>query len=232
MVSGQDCRFAASCKDTCNNGLFPPVEYPAFRGLIPRDGEACPFPGRIITRGGQSMEKEKWYAVQVRTGKEDLILNLCRKVIDRRILSECFIAQCERMKRYQGTWHKEPHPMFPGYVFLITDEVEKLFYELKQLPELTKILGDGTEFISLREEEKEFLLRIGGNSHFTEISTGNIIGGQIQIISGPLKGMEGQITYIDRHKRIAKVIVDMFGRMVEVKMGLEVAMKVADSTLK
>ena len=37
------------------------------------------------------MEKQKWYAVQVRAGKEHIVAELCRKQIGNDILKECFI---------------------------------------------------------------------------------------------------------------------------------------------
>ena len=37
---------------------------------------------------------------------------------------------------------------------------------------------------------------------------------RVQIVSGPLTGMEGSIRRIDRHKRIAHLEIEMFGRTV------------------
>ena len=46
--------------------------------------------------------------------------------------------------------------------------------------------------------------------------------------SGPLQGMEGAIRKIDRHKRIAVLSLDMFGRTVDMKVGLEIIEKNKD----
>lgn len=169
---------------------------------------------------------ENWYAVQVKTGKEQDTADLCRKIIDVEILLESFIPRYERMKRYQGVWHKEQLPMFPGYIFLATEHVEELFYRLKAVPELTKILGDGREFIPIKDEEKALLQRMGNAEHVTEMSVGYIAGEQVVILSGPMKGMEGKIKKIDRHKRMAMLEVEMFGRWVDVKVGMEVVERV------
>lgn len=167
-----------------------------------------------------------WYAVQVRTGKEQAIAELCRRTIGEDILTETFFPRYERMKRYQGAWHKEQLPMFPGYIFLVTKQVDELFYALKVIPELTKILGDGSEFIPIEEEEKALLKRLGNEDHVTEMSAGYIAGEQIVILSGPLAGMEGKIKRIDRHKRIAVLEVAMFGRQVDVKAGMEIVERI------
>ena len=43
---------------------------------------------------------------------------------------------------------------------------------------------------------------------------------------GPLVGMEGMIKRIDRHKRMAVLEVELFNRISEVKVGLEIVEKV------
>lgn len=48
---------------------------------------------------------------------------------------------------------------------------------------------------------------------------------RVQILAGPLMGMEGNIRRIDRHKRTAYLEIEMFGRTVEMKVGLEIIRK-------
>lgn len=171
---------------------------------------------------------ENWYAVQVRTGREDVVKELCRRMIGPEILEEVFIPCYERMRRYEGQWHREQRPLFPGYLFLITDEIEPVFESLRQVPELTKILGDGVDFIPLHPEETEFLKKIGNEDHVAEMSVGFIVGDQVVITSGPMKDMEGRIRKIDRHKRVATVSVQMFGREQDVKLGVEIVEKTGE----
>lgn len=58
-----------------------------------------------------------------------------------------------------------------------------------------------------------------------EISSGVIENDRVQILAGPLMGMEGNIRRIDRHKRTAYLEIEMFGRTVEMKVGLEIIRK-------
>lgn len=169
-----------------------------------------------------------WYAVQVTTGKEENTAYMCRQMLPQTLLEECFIPYYERMRRYEGAWHREERPMFPGYLFFITGQVDNLFHALKAVPELTRILGDGERFIPLEEEEIQLLLQIGGNEHKAEMSQGVIEGDKVIITSGPLSRIEGTIKKIDRHKRIAVVELWMFGREQKVTMGLEVVRKVKE----
>lgn len=169
---------------------------------------------------------ENWYAVQVMTGKEDETCVACRRVIDPRVLTDCFTPKYERMKRYHGEWHKEERPMFPGYLFFITDHIEEIHYEQKRLPLLTKILGIGAEFIPLSEKEVELLSKLEDERHLIKMSEGYIEGDRIIITSGPMQEMGGTIKKIDRHKRIATIRMEMFGRKMDVVMGLEVVKKI------
>ena len=173
---------------------------------------------------------ERWYAVQVRTGREEAVLQLSKKMIDGSVLKECFIPYYERMKRYQGEWHKEQYILFPGYIFLVTEQVDELFWELKKVPGLTKILGDGMEFVPIKEEEKVILQKMGGSDHIAEMSKGYVIGDIVTVISGPMKEMKGKIKFIDRHKRLAVIEIEMFGRKTEVRLGLEIVMKLSADT--
>ena len=167
----------------------------------------------------------QWYAVQVRTGREQATAELCLARIPRVILEDCIIPRFERMRRYQGDWHYEQPPMFPGYIFLVTDQVDILFAKLKQIPNLTKILGDGTEFIPLKQEEVRFLKYMVNEVYIAEMSKGYIIGDVVTVISGPMKEMKGKIKFIDRHKRLAVIEIEMFGRKTEVRLGLEIVKK-------
>ena len=166
-----------------------------------------------------------WYVMQVRTGTEESICRQCRNVIGSEVLERCFIPYYEEKKRYKGRWHTQEKILFPGYVFMITDKIEELSLELRKVIGLTKLLGTGKEIAPLTSDEERWLLKLGGSKQKVEISEGIIEEGNLRITDGPLTGMEESIKRIDRHKRKAYLEVEMFGRMVEVQVGLEVVEK-------
>ena len=166
-----------------------------------------------------------WYVIQVRTGTEEEIQKQCETIIDKKILEKSFIPKYEQGKKYQGKWHTEWKALFPGYVFLVSKDQEKLFYELKRVIGLTKLLGTGDTVVPLTDEEVGFLLRLGGEEQTVEMSQGIIENDRVIVTCGPLKGNEGLIRKIDRHKRKAWLEIQMFGRTVEMQVGLEVVEK-------
>ena len=166
-----------------------------------------------------------WYVIQVRTGSEDNIRLQCEKNISTNILKDCFIPYYEERKHLKGEWRTLKKILFPGYVFLDSEEWERLFMNLKQVSGLTKLLGIGDDVVPLTEEEVEFLTSFGGEDQVVPISEGIIENSKVIVMSGPLTGKEGYIKKIDRHKRKAYLELPMFGRIQRIQVGLEIVSK-------
>lgn len=166
-----------------------------------------------------------WYVVQVQTGTEEKIRTQCISIIDGEILERCFIPYYEEKKKYQGAWHTEKKILFPGYVFMVSEKLAELYKGLRKVIGLTKLLGTGDEIVPLSEAEVTWMKRMGIGEKLLEISMGIIKNGMVIITKGPLIGMEGYICRIDRHKRKAWLEIAMFGRMMEMEVGLEIAEK-------
>lgn len=166
-----------------------------------------------------------WYAIQILTGAEKNTIQMCRILLDTDVLKQIYSPEIEVMKRYRGSWHRLNKPLFPGYLFMETEDVNKLFLMLKQIPKLTKVLGTDMDFVPLQEAEVEMLDRLLDQEKVLRLSSGIVVGDQLEITAGPLMGMEGMVKKIDRHKRIAILEVPMFGRVVETTVGLEIVVK-------
>lgn len=166
-----------------------------------------------------------WYVLQVRTGTEENIRTQCRNNIPEAVLTRCFIPYYEEKRRIRGTWTVIRKVLFPGYVFAVTDRPDDLHQSLKQVIGLTKLIGTGQEIVPLTEEEKNFLEELGGEEQVMAMSEGIIEGDQVIVTKGPLKGKEGMIRKIDRHKRKVWLEVKIFGKMQRVEAGLEIVAK-------
>lgn len=149
----------------------------------------------------------------------------CERLVDHHAMERCFIPYQEQLKRYMGQWHKEMMPLFPGYVFADSQDVDLLFGELKRVTGLTKLLGTGSAIVPLTSEEIAILKRLGKEEQIVTISKGLIADNQVKILEGPLKELEGAICKIDRHRRKAWLELVMFGRIQRVEVGLEILEK-------
>lgn len=167
-----------------------------------------------------------WYVVQVVGGRERRVLHLVEQLVDDDVLQECFIPQYEIMKKIKGEWKRRSEILLPGYLFLITDKVDQAADELRKVPAFTKLLGNDNAFIPLNADEIAFIDSFTTKDHrVVEMSEGVIEGDEISITKGPLVHQTALVKKIDRHKRLAYVETTMFGRKLNLKVGLEIVRK-------
>lgn len=166
-----------------------------------------------------------WYVMQVRTGSERSIQQQCQVQIPEVILEKCFVPEYESKRRVQGEWKTEKKILFPGYVFVVVEELVILQEYLRQVIGLTRLIGAGNEIVALTDPEVEFLMKFGGEEQIVRMSEGIIENSKVIVQSGPLQGMEAYIRKIDRHKRKAWLELELFGRVQRVEVGLEIFAK-------
>lgn len=166
-----------------------------------------------------------WYVVQVRTGTEERTRLQCQAKIPGDVLERCFIFYYEEKKRIGGKWITQKKVLYPGYIFVVTEDVEKLYEQLKNIGSLTKLIGTGETIVPLSQKEVDFLKGFGGEDQIVGMSEGIIEQSKVMITSGPLQGIEGFIKKIDRHKRKAYLEIPMFGKIQNVQVGLEIVAK-------
>lgn len=165
-----------------------------------------------------------WYVIQVMVGHENRICDILGDYLP----ADCgksFVPMIRRDQRIKGKLVTTEKIMFPGYIFVETQDSEELFLQLKNVPEMTKLIRFGEDFIPISRSEEENIKRLGGRRHVIETSKGFITGSEVKILSGPLMDYPGEIIHIDRHKRKAVIKVDFMGQSVRMTVGLEIVEK-------
>ena len=127
----------------------------------------------------------------------------------------------EMVRKVRGEWQKGIYPLFPGYVIFETEDIDDLFFRLKKVPELTKIVRTGELFTPLYPEEEYMLGRLGGEDHILSASIGFRDGDSVKVFEGPLKGLEGNIIKVQRHKSIAVIEAMFLGEKRQIPVALE-----------
>ncbi len=180
-----------------------------------------------------------WYVMQVVSGQENRTICLAEKMISGEILENCFVPVRRLRKKFHGVWHEVTEKLFPGYVFMISEQPQLLYEELKQIPALTRLLGRCEEyFMPLSEKDMRLLEKLqngmnDGRNPEAEISRIAVEeGNQIRILSGPLVNLEGQIRKVNLHKRIAVVEVEFMGNKSAVHLGVEMVGKISEESVK
>lgn len=167
-----------------------------------------------------------WYVIQTETGRESYVKQLIERTVAPDVYQELFIPRRRTMKRWRGEWRERIEPLVPGYLFVITGQVERLSADLRNVPALTKVLGTDNLFTPLSDEEVRVIDQFTEGKHrLVDMSQGVIEGDGVVVTSGPLMGQEALITRIDRHKRLAWVEIGILGRRKQVRLGLEIVRK-------
>ena len=83
-----------------------------------------------------------WYVIQTYTGKEEQLVEMVRRIVPGRLYGDCFVAYYEQLRRRQQANQIHIIRAFPGYVFITCDHPEELFFCLKQVPAMSKIVAD------------------------------------------------------------------------------------------
>ena len=65
-----------------------------------------------------------WYVLFVQLGREEYMAEQCRRVLDDSIHARVFVPKYQVMMQFASVWEIRERILFPGYVFLETEECE------------------------------------------------------------------------------------------------------------
>lgn len=175
-----------------------------------------------------------WYVMQVQTGNEEMIIKLCEQVINTRKYERIFLPKCVTLKKRHGEWKELIQTLFPGYIFIDTDEnrITDIIRACYAIPEVTKVLRSAENFTPIHELEQTYLREMMDDEDIVRPSIGYQVGEHVEILSGPLRYGHAEICYVDRHKRVAEIEVELFGRYTKAKVALEVIGKTNEENLR
>lgn len=166
------------------------------------------------------------YVVQVVGGQEARATEMIARYAQGAV-EDCFTPKREVVRRQSGQWRSKLEKLFPGYVFVRTSTPEVLCEALGRVPAFTRMLTSAGDIcLPLSDDEVAWISAFtNAETHVMEMSEGIIEGDRVVVTRGPLKGREASITRIDRHKRLAWVDMDVFGRSKSIRVGLEIVSK-------
>lgn len=169
------------------------------------------------------------YAVQVETRREYRVCGAMQALLDASSVEGCRKTRCvvpytEISKRVRGIWQTEPMPLFPGYVLVETDIPDQCDALFRAVPGFIRFVLLGEKLVPLaRHEVERISIWIDQKDHLFRMSKGVLEeGGRAVVIEGPLRGHEGLIVKVNRHKRLAFLEMPFLGRLTVIKVGLEI----------
>ena len=173
-----------------------------------------------------------WYVIHTVSGMEQKCLQQCGIYIDRDDYNEMFIPRYIAQKHFKKEWHEVEKTLFPGYLFVDTEKIKPVIEGLKKFRQYTKVLQDGEMVSPITAQEQQFLTAMMDPQHLVRYSEVFLIGEKVCITTGPLKNFEGYIRIVDRHRRVAKLEIPIFGRPTPAEVGFGAIKRVSEEEFR
>lgn len=169
--------------------------------------------------------EKNWYAIFVVGGQEEKVKKNLEKTFENEM--EFFVPKRELKERKEGKYHKVKRKLFPGYVLVRGNISVEHYYKMKQINGIIRLLKDEKEPTKIPEKELKILNLLMNNSK-EEIGISSILkeNDKIEVIDGPLFGLEGMILKVNARKGRAKVKINFLGEEKTVELGIEVVNKI------
>ena len=163
-----------------------------------------------------------WYVIQVKSGEENNVKEILDRLAPEEAYRGCFIPLFEDVRRSGGSCRIGFRKLFPGYVFVDSDDPDRIFETIRGISRFTRMLGceenDGRKFFEpIGSEDRAFIesLFSDGVMHLSYIH--RLKNGRIDRIAGPLYAYRDCITKLEYRHRSAIVEAEMFGKKRRMK---------------
>ncbi|MDR1464343.1 MAG: antiterminator LoaP [Oscillospiraceae bacterium] len=156
-----------------------------------------------------------WYAIHVRTGQEDAVCGEIRRHLCLLGYAEAYrllVPKRKLLEPHQGEFIEVIRTMFPSYVLVESEDIRGFAKETVPCNGIFRFLEHDGLFEEILLEEIAQIIYMTDEAGVIGASETIAEGVWVEVVSGPLKGFEGQIRKIDKHKRRAKVLFKFDGR--------------------
>lgn len=149
-----------------------------------------------------------WCTLHLQDGNEKKTEEFVTNLLPEDICTRCFHITRRRLRKREGQWMEESEELLPGYVFIETSQPETVYRELKKASKY--LLFSDERFVSvLTEDDRKFLEQITDKTGRIGLSVVRVKKAgdrkEIEYLSGPLAKISDQISWVDLHRRFAKV---------------------------
>jgi transcriptional antiterminator NusG len=165
---------------------------------------------------------KNWYTIKVQSNRERSVSEKLKQEMMRDFKEEInvLIPSQNTSIMKNGKVKKREQLLYPGYIFVETESVDKVLHFVKIINGMTSVLKDpqGNPII-MRQSEIERMT--GEIQERKAIDKGlYAIGEEVNVINGPFASFRGKIQTIDYEKDKVKIEVTIFGRATIVDLTL------------
>ena len=168
-----------------------------------------------------------FYVVQTAPAKEQITKTFIDEMVGSKIKLKSYSLTRDMRKKFGGQWMTVKEKLFPGYIFVETEDILDTYLSSYAVPLLTKYIGREVDlFETLTEKESGWISKLVAEGEEVPVSEIDIAeGNKVTILSGPLTELEGYVKKVDLHRRQAEVEVDFMGRKTVFYLGIEFVKK-------
>ncbi|MBL7006112.1 MAG: hypothetical protein ISR78_03400 [Spirochaetia bacterium] len=156
----------------------------------------------------KSISDSTIYLIQVLTGKEEIYVRHIKKLAGNSPGFQLVVPKRQLTIRRRGKEKQVIKPIFPGYIFLVSDSIQPDDRALlRSIPGFMRYMrNENGELIPLSTADRQLLIQLTSSGEITKRSIVSFDKkNRVIPISGPLKDCEGEIIKVDRRKRRVKV---------------------------
>lgn len=161
-------------------------------------------------------EAARWYVIHTYSGYENKVAQNIEKVVENRRLHELIPevrVPTETVTVIKDGKEETPtRKVFPCYVLVKMIMTDESWYVVRNTRGVTGFVGPASKPIALTDEEVEALDVYQEEQGEKKIEIHIAVGDNVEILAGPLIGMNGIVRKIDVEQGIAEVGVSVFGR--------------------
>jgi transcriptional antiterminator NusG len=167
-------------------------------------------------------QEKKWYTVKVQSNRERSVSEKLKQEMMRDFKEEVnVLIPSQKISIIRnGKVKQKEHLLYPGYIFVETESVDKVLHFAKIINGMTSVLKDpqGNPIVMRKSE----IDRMNGEvEHRQSIDKGlYAIGEEVSVVNGPFSSFRGKIQTLDYEKDKVKIEVSIFGRATVVDLTL------------
>ena len=173
-----------------------------------------------------------WYTLFVMSGIENHVVNYLQKrvqLLNNEVPHEVFCPTRQLVHLNQGVQTIVKRTLFPGYIFLRTENIT-CFKEIAQCCTgfLTILRDSDLLFETVRQDEIDAIRVLLNEQNEIEFSSGCVENDRVRIVSGPLRNYCGQILKINKRECKAKIQLNFSGKEIFTFVGLNALEKIEE----
>ncbi|MGB6127468.1 MAG: transcription termination/antitermination protein NusG [Psychrilyobacter sp.] len=193
--------------------------------------------------------EKKWYMIHTYSSYEKKVkADLEKRIQTLELTDKVFriVVPEEEIKEIKNGKEKIVfRKLFPGYVMIEMEAVREetndgiwysvdsdAWYVIRNTNGVTGFVGIGSDPIPMEDEEVITILRFLGEEGEEkpepkeEIMLDFVVGDMVELLEGGFVGSVGEVNNIDLEHGKVKIMIDMFGRMTPVEIGVNEVKKV------